>query len=838
MKKADWINPIIYTAIILLFGTGCKKEEPPTIPVVFTTTVTGLTWSTAICGGNITSDGRSAIIIYGVCWSTNANPTINDSKTEYGSGTGPFTCNIDDLLGGTTYHVRAYATNSVGTAYGKDITFTTLGQAPTATTDSATNIFGTTATLNGVVNANYLSTIVTFEYGITKSYGSTVTAIQGEVTGNSSTNVSADISGLTSNTTYHFRVKTVNNLGTVYSDDRTFTTLLEVLAPFVSTESATNIFTTVATLNGTVNANDSSAIVTFEYGTTTSYGSAVTAFQSPVTGDSITNVSADISGLTPGMTYHFRVKAENNLGTVYGDDITFITLLGVQAPIVSTELATNVSATGTTLNGTVNAKGLSATVTFDYGTTTSYGQEVTPGQSPVTGHNTTSVSADISDLTPCTTFHFRIKAENSDGIVYGDDITFAALGQAATATTESATNISAAGATLKGIVNTNNLSATATFEYGTTTSYGQEVTPGQNPVMGDSITSVSADISGLTPDATYHFRVKAENSCGTVSGSDIEFKTNINRQIPTAITMAATTIYSTVATLNGAVNANGLSANVIFEYGTTTSYGSTIIPSQSQVTGNSNTNVSADITGLIQGTTYHFRVIAENADGAVYGSDIEFTTVTCSQFPLVTTLEPINTYGGATLNGTVNASDLSTKVTFTFQANKHSSRWVYFTVDAVPDSVTGNSIIHVSASITLGMIDRAAPMLGFPHQYWVSATNSCATVTGNVMSFIPLAGKAPTATTDSATNILGTTATLNGIVNANNLSTTVTFEYGTTTSYGNTSTASQNPVTGNGNTNVSADISGLTSKTGYHFRVKAESSRGTVYGDDVTFTTP
>ena len=81
---------------------------------------------------------------------------------------------MSGLSGGTTYHVRAYATNSVGTAYGEDLTFTALGQAPAATTLAATSLSTTGATLNGTVNANEISTTVTFEYGTTTSYGQTV----------------------------------------------------------------------------------------------------------------------------------------------------------------------------------------------------------------------------------------------------------------------------------------------------------------------------------------------------------------------------------------------------------------------------------------------------------------------------------------------------------------------------------------------------------------------------------------------------------------------------------------------------------------------------------------
>ena len=106
------------------------------------------------------------------------------------------------------------------------LTFTTLGQTPTAITQPACCLSSTGAILNGTVNANYAVTTVTFEYGTTTAYGSSVSAAQNPVTGNISASVSANISGLISGTTYHFRIKAVNSLGTVYGDDATFITLL------------------------------------------------------------------------------------------------------------------------------------------------------------------------------------------------------------------------------------------------------------------------------------------------------------------------------------------------------------------------------------------------------------------------------------------------------------------------------------------------------------------------------------------------------------------------------------------------------------------------------------
>lgn len=609
---------IIAFSINLLLNTSCKKEDPAKLAGVSTTPATNITVSEATSGGTITSDGGATIISNGVCWGLNANPSINDSKTVDGNSVGQFVSNLSGLTGGTTYHIRAYATNSVGTAYGADLSFTTLGLAPIGLTQAATNISVSSATLNGTVNANYLSTTVTFEYGTSTNYGQTVTSSQSPVTGNSITNVSASISGLTAGVTYHFRIKTVNSLGTTYGDDMTFTTSGQ--APIVITQAACCFSSTGATLNGTVNPNLISTTVSFEYGLTTSYGNSIAANPAVLTGNTNSAVSAIIASLTPGTTYHFRVKAVNSLGTVYGSDMTFVT--SGESPIATTLAATNINTSSVTLNGLVNATSLSTVVTFEYGTTTNYGSIATSVQSPVLGNTDTNVNVSVTGLNPGTTYHFRVKAVNSVGTVYGADMNFVTLGQQPVVSTQSVTNITTAGATLNASINPNYLSTTVTFEYGTTTGYGQSVSANPGVLTGSVSVSTNSIVTGLAPGTTYHFRVKAVNSLGTVNGNDMTFTTLGGA--PSAGTSAATNIYSPTVTLNGWVNANNLSTSVIFEYGNSTSYGNTVTAVQSPLTGNTVTNVAATISGLTVGATYHFRVRASNSLGIVYGNDMSF----------------------------------------------------------------------------------------------------------------------------------------------------------------------------------------------------------------------
>ena len=107
-----------------------KTEASPTtvtLPIVVTATVTEITTNSAKGGGEVTNDGGAAVTERGICWSTNTNPTLNDNHVAAGEGTGAFTAMMNGLEDGTTYHIRAYATNEAGTAYGLDREFVTDG---------------------------------------------------------------------------------------------------------------------------------------------------------------------------------------------------------------------------------------------------------------------------------------------------------------------------------------------------------------------------------------------------------------------------------------------------------------------------------------------------------------------------------------------------------------------------------------------------------------------------------------------------------------------------------------------------------------------------------------
>ena len=111
-----WMNPP---------SIGAYEASGSSIPTVYTTFITNITETTAQSGGVIISDGGQAVTARGVCWSTSPGPTTADDKTSDGTGTGTFTSYVTGLTNGETYYLRAYATNSIGTAYGLESSFTT-----------------------------------------------------------------------------------------------------------------------------------------------------------------------------------------------------------------------------------------------------------------------------------------------------------------------------------------------------------------------------------------------------------------------------------------------------------------------------------------------------------------------------------------------------------------------------------------------------------------------------------------------------------------------------------------------------------------------------------------
>ncbi len=240
----------------------------------------------------------------------------------------------EDSFKGTIDNLRLYNRNLNAEEVKKDESRAVGVKAPTATTEAATGLTATEATLKGSVNPNGTATTYQFEYGETTSYGTKVPASPASAgSGTTAVAVSKAITGLKEGTAYHFRVVAVNEGDTTYGEDKAFTT---PKLPSVTTEAASGVKEIEATLKGSVNPNGTATTYQFEYGETTSYGAKVPLSPESVgSGTTAVVVSKAISGLKEGTIYHYRVVATNAAGTVPGSDKFFTTLDPPETTITS-----------------------------------------------------------------------------------------------------------------------------------------------------------------------------------------------------------------------------------------------------------------------------------------------------------------------------------------------------------------------------------------------------------------------------------------------------------------------------------------------------------------------
>jgi len=375
--------------------------------------------------------------------------------------------------------------------------------------------------------------------------------------------VTANLSGLSGSTTYHYRIVATSTAGTTNGSDGIFST---AAAPTVLTSAATAVSSSAATLNGSVNANGQATTYYFEYGKDTSYGSKTTVTNAGSSSSTVT-VSAGISGLQAGQTYHFRLDATNGAGTSLGADMSFTasSTAPAAAPIVTTRPATSLAPTSARLNGTVNPNGLATTYYFEYGPSPSYGSKTAPATAG-SGKGTISVSATAAGI-GAGVYHFRLVASSPGGTTFGSDLTFGSAGPPVVLT-GSAQGASTSGATLTGSVNPAGAATTWWFEYGRTTSYGSK-TSSKSAGSGTAATGVSAAVEKLTAGTTYHYRLVAQSSAGTTRGTDVAFMTIA------AISLQSSTsqvVYGAPATISGtiATRQSGVTVSVLQQpYGDT-----------------------------------------------------------------------------------------------------------------------------------------------------------------------------------------------------------------------------------------------------------------------------
>jgi hypothetical protein len=310
---------------------------------------------------------------------------------------------------------------------------------------------------------------------------------------------------------------------------------------------------------------------------------------------------------------------------------TMTALAGGGAPSVETEHVSGLGRTGAVLNAVVNPNGLPVgECYFEYGTSESSLIAVAPcSYSPGELETPVPVSATLSGLAESTTYYFRIHARSTAGESSGVTRSFTTMPSAPVANTEPAATIGRTGATFSAYVTPDDSEVTECFfEYGTVPSeLSDRVACSPSPGAGSEPVAVHGSVSGLAESTVYYYRVVARNAYGSEHGGRSNFETLPSR--PKANTEPAAAVAHTTATLRGFVTPNG--ANVescFFQWGSSSIEEHTVPCEQSGIgSGETPVAVTANLTGLAESTTFHFRLLAGNSHGTGTGGSEGFTTL-------------------------------------------------------------------------------------------------------------------------------------------------------------------------------------------------------------------
>ena len=507
-----------------------QLDHVPILATLSTFVDSDVTLTGATTGGNVLTSGYTMVTSRGVCWNTTGSPTTADSKTIDGSGTGMFVSYMTGLAEGTTYYYRSYGINAVGTAYGDEMSFTTIAGLPILTTNTITDICKTGATTGGNVISDGGPNATPSRRGVCWSKSTIPTNIDPAYQDNIMPSGAGPgyftlyISPLDSGTTYYVRSYDINlydgvNEQYAYGNELSFVT---VDTSIVTTSIPSIILDTSATAGGEVTSIGGSFVTARGVCWSTSLNPTIS---DPKTtdGSGLGTFISNVTGLSAIVTYHIRAYSTNFAGTSYGSDITFTT---IDIPTVTTDAPTNILDISATCGGNVLYDGTSL-VTARGVCWNNTGTPTISDPKTTNGTGTGVFVSSITSLTPGSTYYVRAYATNLAGTAYGGEQTFVAVTKP-TVTTTSISDITAVSAASGGNV-TSDGGATVTAR-------GICWSTSPTPTILDNITINGTGTGSytskmltppLTPLTPYYVRAYATNSQGTSYGNELNFTTII-----------------------------------------------------------------------------------------------------------------------------------------------------------------------------------------------------------------------------------------------------------------------------------------------------------------------
>jgi len=775
--------------------------------------------------GGFASENTDANVTfqYGTTQSYGSEVTHPDTFLAYTTGSPDI--ELQSLLPNTTYHVRAKIFNSAGATYSVNYQFTTLplGTEPSFSDSPTAQL----VTLNsaqlhaGTINSGNADATITFEYGLTTSYGSTTTQT---VSANTISSLLSNISNLLSGTEYHFRITAQSVYGSVSTADSTFTT---ASGPEAKSIAASSISDITATLNGEFKSNNIFGYLYFDWGVTSSYGNSV--FLRSTSNEATTiPLSHIVSELQPSTTYHFRARFRDRYGAEqYGEDLSFTTSDPSTLPgITGTPYTTELTPTGTKIQiEQVSAGGSPATITFEYGIDSNYGQEVSLPTPVDAGSYIDTPTVLLENLTANTTYHVRARATSSQGTKTSAEFVFST---AFNLTTQQASNVTHHEATFHGTINPGGQNLTVSFLWGTSPTSTNIAAVSPNTVNGFADTLVFFDRAGLPSDATYYYKLIATDAAGFIHyGTQQSFTTGTKPATPSIlgeIYLQGSPNYISASFRTPGINSGDETTTLTAEYGTLNNFESTqefgtIIP-------NKTTSSSFDITNLLPATEYQVRIKAESSLGSDYSNIVTFRTLA---LPVLTSLPATEVLDlSATINASLTLNGNYSNATLVYGTEGNFNRTIYnpeFTIDP-----------STGARIYSAHLTRLTPNTSYNYKL------KSGTLESEPQTFTTLPANTPpiilgSITIPTAADLSDTKVRLNsGQMNAGSSEAQVVIQYGTSTAYGMENAVGTLDYNGS-DKSFTILLSDLTPNTLYHARVKAINSEDVSFSPDFTFTT-